>query len=101
LGKPLWAETPSKTKKNKNKKRKHLSNKSDTTDSDSDSDTDNADQMNDDNNFQTTGDFLMASNPRNKLKSLPKTNIDIKVCTNANKEDPHRVNQIHLNHFKF
>ena len=41
------------------------------------------------NFFQQTGNFLVDSTRvTSATSSLPKTNLDIKVCTEANKEEP-------------
>jgi hypothetical protein len=44
--------------------------------------------------FQSTGTYL---NKKEAKSSLQKTNIDIKICTDANKEEPHQVNFQNLN----
>jgi hypothetical protein len=42
--------------------------------------------------FQQTGNYLADTNRINSTQSaLSSTNIDIKVCTDANKEEPHNV----------
>jgi hypothetical protein len=44
--------------------------------------------------FKQTGNYLADQSMINSSKSaLPKTNIDIKVCTDANKEEPHNVSR--------
>ena len=92
-GNPDWAQLDSdKTKKKKSKKKKDLF-KINKTGKDEEKDTDNEEDNSDDdddgeNFFQQTGNFL----DTNKTSSvLPKTILDIKVCTDANKEDPNQV----------
>jgi len=68
----MWADLDSKDKKKKNI---------------DDLDDDAEEEETNDNLFQQTGNFLNVSN---KTALLPKGVIDIKICTDANKEEPHQ-----------
>ena len=96
----MWADLDSerKNKKKKKKAKKGLTDKSLESESEDDhdeagSDSDEEDETNLNRMQQTTGNFLrpVKSSARG---SLPKTNIDIKQCSDANKEEPHQVDQL-------
>ena len=62
-------------------------------DGDYDADHDNDEEM---SVFQQTGNFLSDSTYKNSVAShgssyLPKSVIDVKICADANKEEPHQV----------
>lgn len=87
-GTPLWADLENKVKRKRAKKNKTDANKSENNAlselDDSDSDEESADF------FQTTGNFLQNSSKiTSSTSSLPRTTLDIKNCTDANKEEPH------------
>ena len=101
-GTPMWADLSSDKKKLRKKKKAKkltisgLNDKNQQAESDDEededdfeSDSDNDDATNVNLMQQTTGNFLK---PANGVRgSLPKTNIDIKQCIDANKEEPHQV----------
>lgn len=100
----MWADSERKKNKKKKAKAKKLgiaglsekaadseSDGQDMDDSDSDDEQDghaSATSMQ-----QTTGNFLKPVNSGAR-GSLPKTNIDIKQCSDANKEEPHQVGPV-------
>lgn len=97
-GTPIWADL----EKNKSKKNKKLKKAKSVMKIDKGSVDDSADESEDEDSdleleensdfFQQTGNFLVESNRLNStISSLPKTNLDIKVCTDANKEDPDKA----------
>ena len=57
--------------------------------SDDESDENEMEEEDEESYFQSTGTYL---NKKEAKSSLQKTNIDIKICTDANKEEPHQVN---------
>lgn len=94
-GTPIWADLANKDKRKKSIRKKakitNLNENQSADDSDSydeeESDTD--DLSANTNFFQQTGNFLADSSRLSSVTStLPKTNLDIKVCTDANKESP-------------
>lgn len=96
-GTPIWADLDSKNKRKKVKKAKKafkLDTKgltSDQSEDENDSEEDSDPEENT-NFFQQTGNFLADSNRiSSATSSLPKTNLDIKICTDANKEDPDKT----------
>ena len=59
----------------------------------SDDDDDDDEEM---SAFQQTGNFLSDTTYKNSIASnrssyLPKSVIDVKICADANKEEPHQV----------
>lgn len=93
-GTPMWADLDLK-KKQKLKKKKKLSLKqttgeesSDESDLEQDAVEDEDEQDDDESIFQHTGTFLVDKNKQRS--SIPKGILDIKICTNANKEEPHQ-----------
>jgi hypothetical protein len=89
----MWADLDFNNKKKKLKKRiKRKSEDGDAGVSSSDEEADQEAREEDEDYFQQTGNFLKNTDKKFKTKSaLPKTNIDIKMCTDANKEEPHQV----------
>ena len=99
----MWADLDSERKNKKKKKAKKQSilglsakgNESESDDQDeAESDSDDGDDATNTKLMQqTTGNFLkpVKSSVRG---SLPKTNIDIKQCSDANKEEPHQVSSL-------
>jgi hypothetical protein len=100
-GTPMWADlTNDKNKKKKKRKPKaafKINKKGMNefgSDSDQDEEEEDSDLDEDENFFQQTGDFLANSGGTTAAtSSLPKTTIDIKTCTDANKEDTPQVNK--------
>ena len=79
----------------KKKKLKTLNLKNgDQESSDDESDENEMEEEDEESYFQSTGTYL---NKKEAKSSLQKTNIDIKICTDANKEEPHQVNSQNLN----
>lgn len=85
-GTPMWADLDfNKKKKSKKVKKAKLNlngNEREETDSEDDENEDDEETS----AFQETGNFLADS--KNNKSSLPKNILDIKACTDANKEDP-------------
>lgn len=95
-GTPIWADLEKKNKRKKMKRAKKLLRASgeDQSDEDdlSDEDDDDSDMEASTEFFQQTGNFLAdSSRISSATSSLPKNILDIKVCTDANKEDPDKV----------
>ena len=88
----MWADLKMKKKKMKKKKSlKSLSSMESQRSSDDDDDDD--EEM---SAFQQTGNFLSDTTYKNSIASnrssyLPKSVIDVKICADANKEEPHQV----------
>jgi hypothetical protein len=83
----MWADLESvdekaKKKSKKRKQRKRQQNK------EQDVDTESSDAEDEQSPFQSTGNYL---NDRRTNVALPRGVIDIKVCTDANKEEPDNV----------
>lgn len=92
-GTPIWADLENKNQRKKAKRAKKLLKSSDQSDDDvlsddeEDSDMEEGPEL-----FQQTGSFLAdSSRISSATSSLPKNLLDIKVCTDANKEDPDKV----------
>jgi U3 small nucleolar RNA-associated protein 18 len=91
----MWADldfNEKKRLKKKNKKNKNaLANKDESSDDES-SGNDEERGGDEDDFFQHTGNFLQNTDKKVKAKTaLPKSTIEIKVCTDANKEEPHQA----------
>ena len=90
----MWADLEMKKKKMKKKKSlKSLSSMESQRSSDDDDDDDDDEEM---SAFQQTGNFLSDTTYKNSIASnrssyLPKSVIDVKICADANKEEPHQV----------
>ncbi len=91
----MWADLDTKKKKMKKKKRSlnALSSMESQSSSDDDDDDDDDEEM---SVFQQTGNFLSDTTRKNSVASngssyLPKSVIDVKICADANKEEPHQV----------
>ena len=89
----MWADLDMKKKKMKKKKRSLKSLSSMESQSSSDDDDDDDGEM---SVFQQTGNFLSDTTYKNSVASngssyLPKSVIDVKICADANKEEPHQV----------
>ena len=89
----MWADLENKNQRKKAKRAKKLLKSSDQSDDDvlsddeEDSDMEEGPEL-----FQQTGSFLAdSSRISSATSSLPKNLLDIKVCTDANKEDPDKV----------
>jgi len=88
----MWADLDMKKKKMKKKKSlKPLSSMESQSSSDDDDDDDEEMSV-----FQQTGNFLSDTTYKNSVASngssyLPKSVIDVKICADANKEEPHQV----------
>lgn len=92
FGTPLWADLESAKKKKKTKKRNNLFKINKTGTDQTESEEEEEDETDDESMFHQTGNYLADTNRINSTASaLPKTNLDIKVCTDANKEEPHNV----------
>lgn len=79
-----------KKKRKQLKKQKRIKLSTEEHDSDQNDDSDDAEENAD--FFQQTGNFLIESKRiTNSTSSLPKKILDIKTCTDANKEDPDKV----------
>ena len=88
-GTPMWADLAESTKNKNKKKRKQ---KKIPGLHDKDSEEEESDEESEDDVMQsTTGDILLK---QESFRSLPRTHLDIKACTDANKEEPHGVNFI-------
>ena len=90
----MWADLD--MKKRKMKKKKNLKSLS-SMESQSSSDDDDDDDDEEMSAFQQTGNFLSDTTYKNSVASngssyLPKSVIDVKICADANKEEPHQVN---------
>jgi hypothetical protein len=98
----MWADLDMKKKKIKKKiNLKSLSSMESqsgggdrSSSSSSSDDDDNDEEM---SVFQQTGNFLSDTTYKNSIAShgssyLPKSVIDVKICADANKEEPHQVN---------
>ena len=88
----MWADLEMKKKK---KSLKSLSSMESQTSSDDDDDDDDDDDE-EMSVFQQTGNFLSDTTYKNSVASngssyLPKSVIDVKICADANKEEPHQV----------
>ena len=90
-GTPMWASLESKKLR---KKKKHVLSSS--MEQESEEDEEDEEEM---SSFQQTGNFLNDSTYTNSVGSkslpLPKNVLDIKICPDANKEEPHEVNFIY------
>jgi hypothetical protein len=90
-GTPMWADLESKNKRKKLKRAKRvrlLNADEEEVAEEAESDDSEVDE----NFFQQTGNFLIDSGRvTSATSSLPKTNLEIKVCTDANKEDPDKA----------
>ncbi len=85
-GTPMWADLDFNEKKKLKKKAKKSQDES------SDDEDDEEEASEDEEFFQQTGNFLQNTDKKVKVKTaLPKANIDMKVCTDANKEEPHQA----------
>jgi len=89
----MWADLDMKKKKMKKKKRSLNALSSMESQSSSDDDDDEEEEM---SVFQQTGNFLSDTTYKNSVASngssyLPKSVIDVKICADANKEEPHQV----------
>ncbi len=81
----MWADLDFNEKKKQKKKAKKSQDES--SDDDDDEEDDEDDEF-----FQQTGNFLQNTDKKAKVRTaLPKANIDMKVCTDANKEEPHQA----------
>ncbi len=90
-GTPIWADLENKKKRKqlKRAKRVRLLN-ADEEEVAEEAESDDSEV--DENFFQQTGNFLIDSGRvTSATSSLPKTNLEIKVCTDANKEDPDKA----------
>ena len=88
----MWADLDMKKKKMKKKKRSLNALSSMESQSSSDDDDDDEEMS----VFQQTGNFLSDTTYKNSVASngssyLPKSVIDVKICADANKEEPHQV----------
>lgn len=91
-GTPMWADLDSKNKRKKLKKSKKLKLNGQQAESSGDSAEESEDSDLEENFFQQTGNFLVDSTRvSSTTSSLPKTKLDIKVCTDANREDPDKA----------
>jgi U3 small nucleolar RNA-associated protein 18 len=88
-GTPMWADLKESKEKKKNKK----STKDDDGEENSSEDEEENDRDDDESLFKQTGNYLASTSDRRaKTKSsLPKSILDIKVCTDGNKEEPHQA----------
>ena len=92
----MWADLDMKKKKKKKRSLKSLSSmesQSSSDDVDEDDDDDDDEEM---SVFQQTVNFLIDTTYKNSVASngssyLPKSVIDVKICADANKEEPHQV----------
>jgi hypothetical protein len=88
----MWADLEMKKKKMKKRSLKPLSSMESQSSSDDDDDDDDEEMS----AFQQTGNFLSDTTYKNSVASngssyLPKSVIDVKICADANKEEPHQV----------
>ena len=88
-GTPIWADLENRKSRKKLKKSKKIKLSTEGQDSDQD---DGSEAEENADFFQQTGNFLIDSKQiTNSTRSLPKKILDIKNCTDANKEDPDKV----------
>ena len=88
-GTPMWADL----KELKEKKKKKNLERNEESEENSSEDEEENDTDDDKSLFQQTGNYLAGtSDRRTKTKSsLPKSILDIKVCTDGNREEPHQA----------
>ena len=83
----MWADLDFNQKKKLKRENKKSQDKKSADDGEDEQEENEDDEM-----FQQTGNFLQDSDKKFKTRTtLPGTNIDIKMCTDANKEEPHQV----------
>ncbi len=91
-GTPTWADLDRKNKRKKLKRVKKVRLLNEDEIAEEEDVTDDSDLDEDADFFQQTGNFLVDSSRVTAANSsLPKTNLDIKVCADANKEEPDKA----------